>query len=65
VVRGANGFEIMELHSGTGNSPFAYRVVAKRKGFEERRLDYCKAAETDPYLFPEFREEMLMRLDSE
>jgi hypothetical protein len=57
VVRGASGFEVVELHGGDSSTRFAYRVVAKRKGFEEKRLEYCKAAETDSYLYPKLREE--------
>ena len=37
-------------------------MITKRKGFEDKRLDYCKAAETDSYLYPELREEELMEL---
>jgi len=47
VARGAKSFEVVELHNGAGDSRFAYRVVAKRKGFEERRLDHCRIEETD------------------
>jgi hypothetical protein len=54
VRRGLTGFDV---ENGTSNSSFWYRVVAKRKGFESRRLDYCAAAETDSYLYPELREE--------
>jgi hypothetical protein len=42
-----------------------YRVVAKRKGFEDKRLDYCEAAETDSYLYPELREQELRELERE
>jgi hypothetical protein len=59
VVRGTTSFEVVELHDGVGDSRFAYRLVAKRKGFESKRLDYCKAAETDSYLYPELREKQL------
>ena len=51
------GFDVIELHDGTSSASFHYRVVAKRKGFEEKRLDYCKTAENDPFLYPELREE--------
>ena len=61
VVRGTTGLEVVELHGGADDSPFAYRVVAKRKDFETKRLDYCKVAERDPHLFPELREEKLRR----
>ena len=45
-----------ELTGETSSSRFRYRVVAKRKGFESKRLDYCAAAETDSFLYPELRE---------
>lgn len=60
VKKGLSGFDVMERHGGTSNGSFDYRVVAKRKGFEEKRLDYCKAAETDSYLYPELREKELL-----
>jgi hypothetical protein len=56
VAKGTTGFDVVELQGGTSSVPFDYRVVAKRKGFEAERLDYCEAAETDPYLYPELRE---------
>jgi hypothetical protein len=59
AMPGTTGFDVGELWGGTSNSVFTYRVVAKRKGFEAKRLDYCKAAETDSYLYPELREKLL------
>ncbi len=59
------GFDIIELQGGTSSAAFAYRVVAKRKGFEEKRLDYCKAAETDSYLYPQLREKELREHEEE
>jgi hypothetical protein len=53
VSKGTSSFDVMELRSGTSNAPFSYRVVAKRKGFESKRLDYTAAGEDDPYLYPE------------
>lgn len=38
VKRGTTGFDVIELQNGTSNASFSYRVVAKRKGFEDRRL---------------------------
>ncbi len=35
----ADGFEIRELHHGTSNIQFDYRIVAKRKGYENMRLE--------------------------
>ncbi|MCU0613277.1 MAG: hypothetical protein MUE60_16015, partial [Candidatus Eisenbacteria bacterium] len=54
IRRGFTGFDV---ESGTSDSAFWYRVVAKRKGFEAKRLDVCEAARTDSYLYPELREQ--------
>jgi hypothetical protein len=59
VNKGQTGFDVVERQGGSSNGTFDYRVVAKRKGFESRRLDYCKAAEKDSYLYPELREQEL------
>jgi hypothetical protein len=61
VRRGVTGFDVVELRGGSSSVPFCYRVVAKRKGFEQKRLDYCEAAETDPYLYPGLREKELRK----
>ena len=53
VSKGTTSFDVFELKSGTSNVPFSYRVVAKRKGFENKRLDYTAAGENDAYLYPE------------
>ncbi|HUO29818.1 MAG TPA: hypothetical protein VMU80_11420 [Bryobacteraceae bacterium] len=34
----ASGFEVRELHHGTSNIKFDYRIVARRKGYEAIRL---------------------------
>jgi hypothetical protein len=34
----ANGFEVKETRNGTSSVPFAYRIVAKRKDIEGKRL---------------------------
>jgi len=65
VIRGTSAFEVVELHNGTGNSSFSYRVVAKRKGFEEKRLDFCAAGESDSYLYPELEAELREELEKE
>jgi hypothetical protein len=65
VDRGRTGFDVVELKNGASDVSFSYRVVAKRRGFEEKRLDYCKAAESDPYLYPEFRDKRLRELEGE
>ena len=38
VQRQAAGFKVMELRRGNSNASFTYRVMAKRKGFENERL---------------------------
>lgn len=65
VKKGATGFEVIEFRSGRSNSTFDYRVMAKRQSFEDKRLDYCGAAETDSYLYPELREKELQELGQE
>ncbi|MBN1426220.1 hypothetical protein JXA88_16845 [Candidatus Fermentibacteria bacterium] len=56
VTRGTTGFDVSELQGGTSSVPITYRVMAKRKGFETKRLEVCEAARTDSYLYPELRE---------
>jgi len=36
--QGSSGFEVREQQGGTSNLAFSYRVVARRKGIEGRRL---------------------------
>ena len=36
--KGAQGFEVHELHSGKSNIAFDYRIMARRKGFETVRM---------------------------
>jgi hypothetical protein len=38
VQRGLTGFDVVELGNGASNACFTYRVVAKRKGYENLRL---------------------------
>ena len=65
VKNGARGFDVIELESGKSNGTFDFRVVAKRKGFEEKRLDVCEVARTDSYLYPELREQEIRELEAE
>jgi hypothetical protein len=37
--RQATGFEVKELRGGKSSAHFTYRVVAKRKGFENARFE--------------------------
>ena len=43
VKRGNTGFDVIELQKGQSNAHFTYRVVAKRKGFEDKRLELSEA----------------------
>ena len=63
VKKGITGFDVIELRNGHSNGSFDFRVMAKRKGFETKRLDYCKAAEGDSYLYPELRDPELSELE--
>ena len=65
VEASTTGFDVVEQEDGTSAARFSFRVVAKRKGFEDRRLEYCKAGETDPYLCPEVRERLLREQEEE
>jgi hypothetical protein len=56
VIKGMSGFDVIELNGGISNVSFDYRVVAKRKGFEDNRLKRCEAGLSDPYLYPELRD---------
>ncbi|MBN1425308.1 hypothetical protein JXA88_12210 [Candidatus Fermentibacteria bacterium] len=53
VSKSDTGFDVVEFRGGASNLPFDYRVVAKRRGYEAKRLDLCEAARTDSYLYPE------------
>lgn len=39
VKRGTTGFDVIELQKGSSNASFSYRIVAKRKGYENFRLN--------------------------
>ncbi|MBI1871397.1 MAG: hypothetical protein HYS07_09420, partial [Chlamydiae bacterium] len=39
VRRGETGFDVVELQNGKSNAHFTYRIVAKRKGYEDKRLE--------------------------
>jgi hypothetical protein len=47
VKRGATGFDVIELQNGTSNASFSYRIVAKRKGYENRRLPLQKGSNSE------------------
>ncbi|MEO0099960.1 MAG: hypothetical protein ABIL04_03085 [candidate division WOR-3 bacterium] len=53
VERGERGFRVVELNNGRSNAPFAYRVLAKRKGFENLRMEKEPIGYTDQNLYPD------------
>ena len=55
VSKGATGFDVTELKGGNSSVSFSYRVVAKRKGYENERLRETDAGKDDPNLYPELR----------
>jgi hypothetical protein len=54
--RAGRGVAGLDIENGTRSSSFWYRVESMSRGFKEKRLDYGRAAKTDPYLFPALRE---------
>jgi len=50
--RTATGFEV-HLRDGDANVEFSYRIVAKRLGYEDDRLEPAPWADDDPHLYPE------------
>lgn len=58
VRTGETGFDVHELQGGESHAAFSYRVVAKRKGYEEERMAETQLGYDDPYLYPEVREKM-------
>ena len=55
VTKGTTGFDVNELKSGTSNTVFSYRVVAKRKGYETERLRETDVGYDDPNLYPQLK----------
>jgi hypothetical protein len=47
VKRGTTGFDVIELQNGTSNASFSYRIVAKRKGYENSRLPLSKGSNSE------------------
>jgi hypothetical protein len=50
VVRRSTGTFEVRSHSGSEDIEFSYRIVGKRRGFEQHRLDRAPWADTDPNL---------------
>ena len=38
-TRAAGSFDVRELHHGSSSAAFDYRIVAKRRGYENKRLE--------------------------
>jgi hypothetical protein len=58
VKTGETGFDVHELQGGTSNASFSYRIVAKRKGYENERMRETDVGYDDPTLYPELQAEM-------
>jgi hypothetical protein len=54
--RTSTQFEV-HLREGEPNVEFSYRIVAKRLGYEDDRLERAPWADTDPNLYPELGQE--------
>jgi len=61
VVKGTTGFDVIELQNGTSNATFDYRILAKRKGYENQRLPQTTVGTDDPNLYPELWQEIEKR----
>ena len=53
VKKGKTGFDVIELAGGKSNATFDYVVYAKRKGYENKRLEYTEAGYLDEHLYPD------------
>lgn len=62
VKTSLTGFDVYELQRGSSNASFTYRVVAKRKGYEDERMRVAEIGYDDPNLYPERAEEILDRM---
>ena len=58
VKRGATGFDVIELLGGTSDASFSYRIMAKRKGYENERMRETDVGYDDPTLYPELQAEI-------
>ncbi len=65
VKTSLTGFDVHELQRGTSNASFTYRVVAKRKGYEDERMRATEIGQDDPNLFPERADEIYEKMGIE
>jgi hypothetical protein len=49
VKKGMTSFEVIETGGGTSNASFDYRIAAKRKGFEDKRLEQVELPKFPDY----------------
>ena len=61
VIKGTTGFDVIELQNGTNNASFDFRILAKRKGYENQRLKATDVGMDDPNLYPELWQEIEKR----
>jgi len=64
VKTSITGFDVRELQRGTSDASFTYRVVAKRRGYEDERMRAAEVGHDDPNLFPERAEEILEKMEA-
>ena len=64
VEKGVNHFSLVAKNANDGTR-FDYRIVAKRKGSESKRLDHCRADELDPFLNPALLDKEHVELERE
>ncbi len=59
IVRQATGFDVIQVAGGEKDASFGYRVIAKRKGYENiRNRRVTETVKADPVLYPELRNGM-------
>jgi hypothetical protein len=62
VKTSTTGFDVFELQKGNSDASFTYRVVAKRKGYEDKRMESTMVGYDDPFLYPEKADEIYQRM---
>lgn len=62
VKTSTTGFDVFELQKGTSDASFSYRVVAKRRGYEDKRMEATMVGHDDPLLYPEKGDEIYQRV---
>lgn len=68
VQASKTSFDVFEVQNGSSNAFFSYRVMAKRRGYEDERFRETDVGYDDPNLYPELRarmEEEMRRTEKE